>query len=234
MRKTLLQTALALACIAFAPLAAAHAVWLERSAQGTHLYFGEYDEGLRESSPGRLDDIGTPRTFNGPTVLAGEKVGNEWRYPKLGKTAELRAEALESAVRDWRKQGIGIVKPLFFARYAERPLALQPVAELDLVPGGKPGVFQLFAKGQPLSGVKVAVVAPNGWMREIKTDKDGKIELKLPWRGLYVLEATYIVPDSAGTYEGTAYEALRMRTTLAYRYLNGPATFTPTSTQSMQ
>src|ERR1700712_2493971 len=37
----------------------AHALWLEDNA-GVKLYFGEYNENLRESSPGRLDSIIDP------------------------------------------------------------------------------------------------------------------------------------------------------------------------------
>ncbi|MDE2599856.1 MAG: DUF4198 domain-containing protein [Rhodocyclaceae bacterium] len=203
----------------------AHAVWLERDAKGVQLYYGEYDEAKREASPGRLDDIGTPAAYAGADALAGKKGDNGWRYA-AAKGADVRAEAPESPVRDWRKQGIGIVKPLFFARLADGPAAQQPVALLDLVPTGKSGAFQLFVKGQALAGVKVVVVAPNGWTREVKTDADGRFTVGMPWRGMYVLEATHLLPEP-GEYKGVTYESLRLRATLSYRQAKGSATFAP-------
>ena len=53
----LLKTLLTTSLLAVAGSACAHAVWLERDAKGVHLYYGEYDEAKRESSPGRLDDL---------------------------------------------------------------------------------------------------------------------------------------------------------------------------------
>lgn len=40
--------------------AAAHSLWLEGDTTASKLYFGEYDENLRETSPGRLDSIIAP------------------------------------------------------------------------------------------------------------------------------------------------------------------------------
>jgi hypothetical protein len=222
---TLLKTLLTTSLLFAAGSALAHAVWMERDAKGVNLYYGEYDEAKRESSPGRLDDIGVPHVFVNGSAASGQKGANGWRYAAANGT-EVRAEALESPVRDWRKQGIGIVKPLFYARYAGGPDAQKPAAELDLVPTGKAVEFQLFLRGQPLPGIKVVVVAPNGWIREVKSDAEGRIEADMPWRGVYVLEATHVVPES-GEYNGVAYEARRMRSTLSYRQVKGPATFSP-------
>ena len=223
---TLLKTLLTTSLLAVAGSACAHAIWLERDAKGVHLYYGEYDEAKREPSPGRLDDLGTPQAFVQGAPVVGQKGAQGWSFGTASKGAEVRAEAAESPVRDWRKQGIGIVKPLFFARYADGPAAQKPAAELDLVPTGTAGEFQLFLKGQALAAVKVVIVAPNGWTREVKSDAEGRIEVAMPWRGVYVLEATHVVPES-GEYKGVAYEARRMRATLSYRQAKGAATFAP-------
>src|SRR5262245_34932477 len=37
--------------------AAAHSIWVEREGDGARLYFGEFDENLREGSPGLLDRL---------------------------------------------------------------------------------------------------------------------------------------------------------------------------------
>src|SRR5436190_22592886 len=37
--------------------AAAHSIWVEREGDGARIYFGEFDENLREASPGLLDRL---------------------------------------------------------------------------------------------------------------------------------------------------------------------------------
>jgi hypothetical protein len=192
------------------------------------LYYGEYDEAKREPSPGRLDDIGTPRLLVQGAVVEGQKGVAGWRYASPAKAGDARAEVLDMAVRDWRKQGIGIVKPLFFARFADSPATQKPTSLLDLVPTGRAGEFQLSLAEKPLAGVKIMVVAPNGWTREAKSDAEGLISVEMPWRGVYVLEATHVIPE-AGEFNGVAYEAKRMRSTLSYRQAKGTVTFTPAS-----
>ena len=51
--RTLLMAAIA--ALSFAGSASAHHLWLESDGQGARLYFGEFDENLREASPGLLD-----------------------------------------------------------------------------------------------------------------------------------------------------------------------------------
>lgn len=223
---TLLKSLLGASLLALSGAVAAHAVWLERDSKSVQLYYGEYDEAKREPSPGRLDDVGTPRLYVQGAVVEGQKGAGGWRYASPAKAGDVRAEALDMQVRDWRKQGIGIVKPLFFARFADTPAAQKPVSALDLVPTGKAGEFQLSLADKPLAGVKVVIVAPNGWTREAKSNADGLISADMPWRGVYVLEATHVVPE-AGEFNGVAYEAKRMRSTLSYRQAKGAATFAP-------
>ena len=47
----------AIAALSFAGSASAHHLWLEADGQGARLYFGEFDENLREASPGLLDRL---------------------------------------------------------------------------------------------------------------------------------------------------------------------------------
>src|SRR5258707_9556898 len=37
--------------------AAAHSIWVEREGDGARIFFGEFDENLREASPGLLDRL---------------------------------------------------------------------------------------------------------------------------------------------------------------------------------
>ena len=223
---TLHKTALAIVMAAVSTAASAHAVWLERDGKSVQLFYGEYDEARREASPGRLDTIGTPHLFVDGSDVEGKKAAKGWRFAVPTKAGVVRAEAQDMAVQDWRNYGIGVVKPLYFARYADSPSAQKPVTALDVVPVGKVGEFQVSLDTQPLVGIKVVVVAPNGWTREVKSDANGRFAVSMPWRGLYVLEATHLV-SGAGEFNGVAYEGRRMRATLSYRQSKGPATFAP-------
>src|SRR5262245_28412171 len=40
-----------------ANVAAAHTIWIEREGDGARIFFGEFDENLREASPGLLDRL---------------------------------------------------------------------------------------------------------------------------------------------------------------------------------
>src|SRR3954464_3645787 len=46
-----------LASLGLAGSAAAHSIWIEREGDGARIYFGEFDENLREASPGLLDRL---------------------------------------------------------------------------------------------------------------------------------------------------------------------------------
>ena len=48
------------AAVLAAGAAQAHHVWLEQDAAGATLYFGEYGENLRETTPGYLDKFVAP------------------------------------------------------------------------------------------------------------------------------------------------------------------------------
>ena len=62
MRTFIASTLLAAAGIAWAPAAAPHYLWLERAPAGhARLYFGEVQEGAREVSGGRLDEMRGPQ-----------------------------------------------------------------------------------------------------------------------------------------------------------------------------
>lgn len=43
--------------LSFIAAAAAHQIWLERDGEGMRIYYGEFDENLREASPGLLDRL---------------------------------------------------------------------------------------------------------------------------------------------------------------------------------
>lgn len=210
-----------------ASAAQAHYLWLERDGKRSFLYFGEVNE-VREQSPGRLDEIPAP------SVWSLER--GAWQPRQLVRRAaafaidgrpgtDLVAVEGRYAVQDWTKHGLGVVKPMFYARIGQwtmrQPVPAVPELRLDIqpVPGTASTVRVLF-DGTPLAGAKLVVHAPNGWDQDHKAGEDGRVQLQLPWRGQYTLEVIHREPAS-GEFEGRRYEAVRHRGTLVFTRRDG-------------
>lgn len=225
---------LALAPALLPATANAHYLWLERHGAEPRLYFGEINE-VREKSPGRLDEIPAPKVWSGEGAarrdfsatrtathfaLAAPGAGGK------GAAAPLLASETSIGVKDWTRSGLGIVKPMFYARNVAWPAqaAVAPELALDIVPvAGRKNTFQVFFNGAPLAKAKVAIVAPNDWTRDERSDAQGMVTLPTPWRGTYLLEVIH-KEDKAGEYEGKKYESLRHRTTLTFTQAGGIST----------
>lgn len=230
--KAAVAAAMGLVCM---QAAQAHYLWIERTGSAATVFFGEYEELARERSPGRLDEIPGPRAqaFQGnefkPVAVQKRADGFGLSLTGSAQTA-LVAEEAAIGVKDWRRAGIGIVKPYFYARHqgAAAPLLnAAPALTLDIVPQADAGSFGVYFKGKPLPKVDVKIVAPNTWAQEGRTGPDGRVQLPMPWRGQYVLQVVYLEPDSAGEFEGKPYQAKRHRATLTFVQASGEATFSP-------
>lgn len=231
LKKLLVHAALALTGLALAFPAAAHYIWIEQDkSHHARLYFGEYQEQERETSPGRLDEIKGPRAW----VLDASGKRNEIKVVRkethfdLGAISDrhspIIAEELAYEVKDWTKHGIGIVKPMFYTRLS--PLlgrsAAKPELVLDILPeNGSPKAFTVYFRNTPLAKAKVMVYAPNFWMQEHPTDENGKVNITTPWPGQYVLEVIYM-EKQPGEFQGNKFEAFRHRATLTFDIPAGP------------
>lgn len=211
------------ACLA-APYANAHYIWLERNdkanPQEARLYFGEVAE-VREQSPGRMDDIKGPKAWAvsnaGSTELA---VRRTQKYFAITGVLSPQLVAIEAGyeVRDLSSSGIGIVKPMYYARHSAWPLkqALAPGKELklDIQPvAGRTDSFVVLFDGKPLPKNKAVIYAPNDWEKEYKTNDAGQLLMALPWKGQYAIEVIFKGP-AAGEFEGKKFDAYRHRAVL--------------------
>lgn len=220
----------------FAPSSHAHYLWIEQDAKGNaRLNFGEFENALREKSPGRLDDIKAPSVMLSATQpVTATRTANGFA---LSKRADVKSSltAIDNSmgVKDWRASGVGIVKPIFYARYAVRDVAnsaaMPAQMAFDVTPSGQPGQFTVTLNGKPLAKTKVDLFAPNGWAREARTNEAGEVIFPMPWRGQYVIEVTH-KEEVPGEFEGTKYEALRHRATLTVQQIRGERTFAPAKT----
>ncbi len=233
------RLALTLAGIALAAPAGAHYLWLEPGKPLAHLYFGEFEEGLRERSPGRLDEMPAPQISavdgTGKAVaLAPARGPQGFRFAMPPRGGGIVAREGRYAVKDWTHAGIGVVKPMFYARLLGEAKAGMPAVQpetiqaLDILPTGKAGEFRVVFQGAPLPATDVRIIAPNAWTREVATDSQGLVSFKFPWRGQYILHVIHL-ERSAGTFEGAPYAAIRHRATATLTTSSGARTESPTA-----
>ncbi|WP_337847893.1 hypothetical protein [Sphingomonas sp.] len=224
--KYIAASLLVLASLIGATAANAHYLWIEQPAAGNAIiHFGEFDEGLIERSPGRMDEMPSIDAFSGGVALTVTKLPDHFALSaRYSANAPVTAQELGDPVKDWRASGNGIVKPMFYARYAVVGDAPTARLDLDIVPASDGKSVQVWFHGKPLTGATVNLFAPNGWAKTDKTGADGKLAMTLPWRGYYVAEVIYREAVT-GSFRGADYEAVRHRATLTLDQPNGPATF---------
>ncbi|HEY0715290.1 MAG TPA: cobalt ABC transporter substrate-binding protein [Polyangia bacterium] len=223
---------LGVAVLTAAP-AHAHQVWLEQDGKGARLYFGEFGENLRESSPGLLDKFAQPTAVviapQAERAATVTKEANGFALSgRAGKGESIVAEdplypiIERSGTRAGRGEepgamAAGLVKASATtpppkktrmawtpaARYIEDFSAQTPRLTLDVVPTGKPGALLVTFRGQPLPKAKVNVVAASGWERSLETDEQGRLEVALPWKSRYLVAVRH-EEAKPGTRKGKA------------------------------
>jgi hypothetical protein len=212
--------------------AAAHSIWVEREGDGARIYFGEFDENLREGSPGLLDRLKPEAKVAGsdkPLKLDKQATFFAVAGP-LAKDDSIVAENV--AVTERRGDKPTKVLNRLGARTVADFKELPAVNTLDVVPAGKPGLFKVFYQGRPLAKAKAELIAESGWKREFKTDEQGAFEATLPWRGGYVIEVQH-TDATPGKLGEEAYDSVRCASTLFVRAVDGlqgpsqPAVTTP-------
>jgi len=212
--------AVALLLFGFVGSAAAHSIWLEREGDGARIYFGEFDENLREASPGLLDRLNPQAKVAGSDkALKVDRTAGFFAVAgELGKDDSIVAEnvAINERRGDKPTKVLNRLGARAVADFRERPA----INTLDIVPAGKPGLFKLFYDGKPLPKAKVELIAESGWKREFKTDEQGAFEAALPWRGGYVIEAQH-TDATPGKLGEQAYDSVRCASTLFFRVADG-------------
>ena len=195
----------------------AHYIWLEPSAKQMHMYFGEYGEDLREVTGGKLDNIAMPEA----SVVKGNKLvpityTREANHLALADSDKqpLVIQEVKMQVKDLRKNNIGVVKPMYYARFATADNEAASGLDFDIQPLGA-GKVRVSLHGKPLAKVKLEIIAPNQWMQELQSNDVGEVTVKTPWTGLYVVHVVYVEPVQ-GEYGGTAYEGIRHVGTLSF------------------
>ena len=224
----LTRSLIAAALLATTGLAAqAHQVWLEHSGSQAKLHFGEYNDNVRETSPGLLDKFkGVPvleQTVEGAKQrVEGQLTKEAFTYTTAPNAETLFADAAYPLI-DRTKANL---PPLLWkptARWVAslaKPVA--PTAALDLVPTGKPGQLKVVFHGAPLPKAKVELVSPSGWAREATSGDDGTVTFALPWKGQYVAEVKHS-DKTPGEAQGQKYGEVSYLITLSFVQTEGMA-----------
>lgn len=212
--------------------AQAHQIWIEPTGKTYSLHFGEYDENLKEVSPGLLDKLPQPVVVS---VVAGEEkplvaIKSKDGFSLDAKTG--KAEALVVEVRNYpvfeRKSGEQVTRSKWVpaARHISSFAVQVPRNMLDVVPNGGPGKFKLFFRAQPLAKAKLTLVAPNGWQKQLQSNEQGEFEVHTLWQGIYLIEIAH-KEMVAGEIDGEKYDSASFTSTVSFTQLTGPATVRP-------
>ncbi|MCE1192255.1 MAG: DUF4198 domain-containing protein [Acidovorax sp.] len=224
---TCVAALLASASLTAVTAAQAHQVWLENAGGQARLHFGEFNENLRETSPGRLDQFqGVPaleqRTGAAAQRVEGQLSKDGFHYAVAGTPDTLFAAATYPLI-DRSKRNLPALYWQPAARWvAGLAQAVAPTAPLDLVPTGKPGEFKVVYQGAPLPKAKVQLAAPSGWTREADAGDDGTVRFALPWKGQYVAEVKHS-DKTPGEARGEKYGEASYVTTLSFVLADGMA-----------
>lgn len=210
----------ALLLLSFIGAASAHSIWIESSADGARIYFGEFDDNLREASPGLLDRLNPQAKVAGSdqSLKIDRGAGSFSLAGAVGKDDSLVAEDVKINERrgDQPTRVLSRLGARYVADFQERPA----VNTLDIVPAGKPGAFKVFYQGKPLAKAKLELIAESGWKREFKTDEQGAVEAPLPWKGGYLVEVQHSEP-TPGKLGEESYDSVRCASTLFFRVTDG-------------
>ncbi|ORU90959.1 MAG: hypothetical protein A6F72_00085 [Cycloclasticus sp. symbiont of Poecilosclerida sp. N] len=237
----------------FSTMSHAHFLWLNPipdSNKTVRLYFGEYHENLFESKDTRLAEREAstlkayfPSSENGTSIrlrMRDNFYEGKVKTDKYG-LVNLVAQDIDSPVVDWSKHGIGVIRPMYYARtqwllfddkkVSKRISPTTPETKLDILPitqhidprtgnfGPKVGeqvVFQVYFDKNPLAEKpkSVNIFAPNGWIWESKLNKQGVSRFTPLWEGTYVIEVIHN-EQIAGQFQDKDYEFIRHRATFS-------------------
>lgn len=211
--------------------ALAHALWLETNPNGqkckkqqVHVYFGEYSYGIKEK-PGEeafekvknfklwlVDPKGKKTEL---TTSATDSCFTAFFTPEKDGLYTIILDNNEIEVIDFTKYNFGIFKTHYHSvakvlvgksrensTFSENP---DGISLVDKSENAGETSIQVLYKGEPLAESEVEICLPDQWKKELKTDAEGMISFKTPWKATYLVEAT-IKEEVPGKYKDQDYE----------------------------
>lgn len=186
----------------------AHAIWIQSNpkasknkAHEVNVFYGEYPEGKPDSvgkwysdlkdievwviSPSQkktkleLKDVSTHLTSSFvPDEDGVYYISTVHSTKDLGGTTKYEFSSLVPVAAGSAAAGSAPASPLAIISEAKPYKASQPVE------------LQIRAEGQPLKKGEVSVMSPEGWVKTLHTDENGKVSFVPQLKGRYVIEAT--------------------------------------------
>jgi len=218
----------------------AHYIWIElenetliNNEQIIRIYYGEFNEGLRELSGGKLEELNGIESWviapdGEKLILKVTKLTNYYQVkftPTLLGNYTIIAINTVREVVDWSKYGIGIVKPTYYTssqikvgNKKQSSTKSNDYPTMVVVPHKKNNAkqtFQLLFENKPLASTKIVVHASNKWSKQYKTDKNGFFSFNPLWEGRYVIECVFREKKDA-IFMNKKYKAIRHRVTYSY------------------
>lgn len=209
MRTVFLFLAVVAACLAGASAAEAHAIWIESNAQAARnkphevkIFYGEYPEGALEPTAKWYSDLKTLEVWvSGPaqqkTKLtltdAGTHLVGSFTPDKDGVYYISTVHAARELGGTTKYEFSSVAPVLVGNGAAAAPAPAVPLAVVAPAKGYKahePVQVQVWKDGQPFKQGKVELMSPEGWVKTVKTDAEGKLTFTPRLKGSYVLEAS--------------------------------------------
>jgi hypothetical protein len=193
----------------------AHFVWLERDGDGpARAYFGEWIDDIREKTGGLLDRFKSPRAFLGASneLLPVKRNDNNLEFAAKGR-GDVRFVDSSVPQREDKEKG-GTTKTIYYARAGRSETAFK--LDLELVPTvAESNTFVLTFRGAPLAKTELTIIAPPKWERTFITDEQGRVMVKTPWAGRYVVEVTHF-EEKPGDSSGEKFDRTRHISSLSF------------------
>jgi hypothetical protein len=184
----------------------AHSLWLEPAEGGYKAFYGEPAADEIENGE-KLDNFAQAKAVGADgKVVALERQSDHYRL----KSASPIMTLVNPTGIVYTPEGRPGAKYVQYARFVVAGQAPKggPKLFLDLRPvAGKPDAFELRKDGKPFPGQKVELHSPNGWLKEHKTDAQGRVSVETLWPGRYVL-AAYFGEKKAWEEGGKKFETL--------------------------
>jgi len=189
----------AILLLALSENAQAHFVWLERDGDGpARAYFGEWIDDIREKTGGLLDRFKAPRAFLGTSndLLPVKRNENNLEFNAKGR-GDVRFVDSSVPAREDKEKG-GATKTIYYAKAGRAETAAK--LDLELVPTTANGnTIVLVFFGAPLPKAEITIIGPPKWEKPLVTDEQGRVTLRTPWVGRYVLEVTHFDEKAGGS-----------------------------------
>jgi hypothetical protein len=191
------RLAIVVLLLGFSTLAQAHYLWFERTGDAVRVYFGEWQDGLRES------DSGPMRAIQGLRISKpdGQEVPFERKQDHFLVPAAPAGDLY--AYDEVMHRSAKVVYDIKGGR-----LGTRAVAGFELVPEApNSNTLMLMLDGKPLPKAEVRVFGPPKWEKHYVTDGAGRLTIETPWKGFYVLRASYD-DETSGEFEGKKFDKI--------------------------